>query len=195
MYRLDSECSFEEIIKKSRFIAIAAPVESPEEAMAFFEKHHQPEATHNCWAFRIDPMLYRFNDDGEPGGTAGKPILQAIEGKELVKTAVLVIRYFGGTKLGTGGLIRAYGGAAAKCLQEAPRSEIIPTTLVDCDANYSDMEFIKSQLVTGDIAIRNESFNDVGVVWQLEIPDTALKEAQTLYTNLTRGQGNWKAHE
>ena len=104
---------YEEEIQKSRFIAKAAPVASEEEALAFLAENREPEATHNGYAYKIG-LLYRFSDDGEPSGTAGKPILHAIEAQGLDRVAVLVVRYFGGVKLGAGGLVRAYGGVAAE---------------------------------------------------------------------------------
>src|SRR5690606_8347759 len=142
---LTAACSIEEEIKKSRFIAHAAPVATGAQALAFFASVGDSGATHNCWAYKTAEG-YRFNDDGEPGGTAGRPILQAIEGKGLTDVAVLVIRYFGGTKLGTGGLVRAYGGCAAKCLDAAPKTVIVPSTTVYCTCNYSDAERIKARL-------------------------------------------------
>ena len=94
--------------------------------MRFFAANSDPEATHNCWAYKIG-QEYRFNDDGEPGGTAGRPILQAIEGQGMDRVAVLVVRWFGGVKLGAGGLVRAYGGCAANCGRaNGPRSSIWP---------------------------------------------------------------------
>ncbi|WP_028358208.1 IMPACT family protein [Brackiella oedipodis] len=190
-YELAAPQQFEEEIKKSRFIALAAPVTSAEQALDFFAQQHHADATHNCWAYKL-ARDYRFNDDGEPGGTAGRPILQAIEGKDLINTAVLVIRYFGGTKLGTGGLIRAYGGCAAKCLQTAERRAIIPSTQVFCTALYSDMDLIKSRLVSPEVLILSENFNNEGVEWWLQIPNTLLATAQENYINLTRGQGIWR---
>ncbi len=93
-HTLTAPCSYQEDIKKSRFAAYAGPVATVEEAMRFFAEHSDPEATHNCWAYRIG-QEYRFNDDGEPGGTAGRPILQAIEGQDMDRVAVLVVRWFG----------------------------------------------------------------------------------------------------
>lgn len=106
--------------KKSKFLAFAWPVSTPAEAKEAIRSRFDPRASHNCTAFRIGSE-YHFNDDGEPSGTAGRPILSAIEAEDLHGVVVLVVRYFGGTKLGTGGLVRAYGGAARQCLQEAPR--------------------------------------------------------------------------
>ncbi|NOL49670.1 YigZ family protein [Pelistega europaea] len=190
MFRLVAPVSFEETIKKSLFIAHAAPVASAEEALVFFQQHHQSDATHNCWAFKLE-QSYRFNDDGEPGGTAGRPILQAIEGKELVNTAVLVIRYYGGIKLGTGGLVRAYGGTAAKCLDLGVKEKIIPKTQIICSALFSEMAMIKSRLLQDGIGLIAEDFNEQGVVWTLSIPKERVGELEQLYVNLTRGKGSW----
>jgi uncharacterized YigZ family protein len=110
-------------IKKSRFIAHAAPAESPADAMAFIGRAGDPDATHNCWAYRIGPA-YRFCDDGEPAGTAGRPILAAIERQRIDHVVVVVTRFFGGIKLGAGGLARAYGGVAASCLRKASTREL-----------------------------------------------------------------------
>lgn len=190
MFTLVEPFSAEQTIKKSLFITHVAPITTAQEALDFFATKHQPEATHNCWAFKLE-QSYRFNDDGEPGGTAGRPILQAIEGQELVNVAVLVIRYFGGIKLGTGGLIRAYGGSAAKCLQAAPRQEIIPTTQIICEASFADMAILRSRLLRPEVSVLAEDFGDQGVVWTLGIPDALLVELEQDYTNITRGKGQW----
>ena len=83
-----------------------------------------PKASHHCWAWRID-QAYRFHDDGEPGGTAGRPMLQVLDGSSLEQIAAVCVRYFGGVKLGTGGLARAYSGATTRALQAAGRREVI----------------------------------------------------------------------
>src|SRR5690606_40120786 len=103
---------------------LAAPVASPEAALAFVAEVADPGATHNCWAYRIGG-LYRSSDDGEPAGTAGRPILAAIDGQGLDEVVVVVTRWYGGIKLGAGGLVRAYGGCAAECLRTAPRRTLI----------------------------------------------------------------------
>lgn len=106
------------IEKKSRFIADVFPVASEEEAQAFIEKIKKQywDARHHCWAYVIgrNPGTERMSDDGEPAGTAGKPILEVIKGRNLTDVLVIVTRYFGGTLLGTGGLVRAYTSAAAE---------------------------------------------------------------------------------
>jgi len=125
MRTLTVPASFEVNIKRSRFIAHASRVDSQADTLEFYESVADPTATHNCWAWRLD-YQYRFNDDGEPASTAGRPILSAIEGKGLDNVMVVVIRYFGGIKLGVGGLIRAYSGSTSKCLDQANIIEIQP---------------------------------------------------------------------
>lgn len=116
-------CESEKIIEKSRFITYATHVESEEEARAFIadiRKAHSL-ATHVCFAFIADKEgnLQRFSDDGEPQGTAGVPMLEVLKAKKLCETAVAVVRYFGGIKLGAGGLVRAYSSAVAENLDRA----------------------------------------------------------------------------
>lgn len=136
-YRVLRDYAREEIkVKGSRFIAEAIPVaggEAAEEAIASIRKREH-SATHHCTAYRVGPdgEVFRFNDDGEPAGTAGQPILRQIDGRGLTDTLVVVTRYFGGTKLGTGGLIRAYGEAAALALDAAgtqTRLRLVPLTV------------------------------------------------------------------
>lgn len=106
-------------VKGSKFIAHIVPAlskEDAEEAYLYFKKKYY-NATHNCLAYRINENVFRYSDDGEPSGTAGKPILQALDGKHLQEVLCVVTRYFGGTKLGTGGLIRAYSEATIEAIQ------------------------------------------------------------------------------
>ncbi|XP_010025400.2 IMPACT family member in pol 5'region [Eucalyptus grandis] len=110
---------FEREVKKSKFIAIAGPVSDEQSAFSFLSQVRDPRATHNCWAYKVGDQ-FRSNDDGEPSGTAGKPIYSAIESSGIDRVMVVVIRHFGGIKLGTGGLVRAYGGVASECLKNAP---------------------------------------------------------------------------
>lgn len=111
-------------VKKSRFLAYASHVDSWQEAQDYLEqiKGEHPKARHWCYAYcgGIDPVTERCSDDGEPTGTAGLPILGAIQGEALSDTVCIVVRYFGGVKLGAGGLIRAYGASARQTLREAP---------------------------------------------------------------------------
>ena len=119
------------VIQKSRFIGQALRAQSPDEATELLQQVREPDATHNCWAYRIGEV-YRFSDDGEPGGTAGRPMLTTLDGTGLDQVLVVVTRYFGGIKLGTGGLVRAYSQAVRLCLDAAEILEIHPTSTVTC---------------------------------------------------------------
>lgn len=108
--------------KGSRFIVSGGPVEDEPSAQAMLRSvaEEMPDANHHCWAWRIAvPSIERAGDDGEPSGSAGRPILAQLSGNDLVNSAVIVTRYFGGTKLGVGGLVRAYGGAAGEAIAGA----------------------------------------------------------------------------
>lgn len=112
-------------VKGSRFVAEAAPVGDEPSALAAVERVRAaaPDASHHCWAFRLEDGRERHDDDGEPRDTAGAPILRHLQGAGLADAVVVVTRWFGGTKLGRGGLVRAYGAAAAAVLADAPIEE------------------------------------------------------------------------
>ena len=122
---VSGETVTQKIIEKSRFIATSRHVESEEQAKAFIAEisAKYADATHNCYAYICDNLgnFLRFSDDNEPQGTAGMPILEVIKNNKLYQTAVVVTRYFGGIKLGAGGLVRAYSGCAAENLAEAQK--------------------------------------------------------------------------
>lgn len=187
---LSSLATYQEDVKKSRFLALAGPVNSPEQALGFFAEHSVAEATHNCWAYRIGDE-YRFNDDGEPGGTAGRPILQAIDGQQCDRVAVLVVRWFGGVKLGPGGLIRAYAGVASQCLRLAAKVELVDEVRVSCRCGFADIAMVQSRLATHDARIIKEHFDEQGVTWLLALPRANQADMALQFTNLTRGQGQW----
>ena len=136
--------------KGSRFIASLAPVSSEAEVEAFIAsvRAEGPSATHHCWAYRLGRPCdrFRFSDDGEPGGSAGRPILQQIEGHGLTDAVCVVTRYYGGTKLGVGGLIRAYGGCAAKALDQAPKRIDVVTVRLDVTFPYDCTGAVQSFL-------------------------------------------------
>lgn len=120
-YTIAESCTSEIKVKGSKFIGYAAPVQDKDGAEQFLQsiRKNYFDATHHCFAYQvglIPHVLVRLSDDGEPSGTAGKPILQAITAKNWTDIIVIVVRYFGGTKLGTGGLVRAYGDSAAEVL-------------------------------------------------------------------------------
>lgn len=187
-YTLEGPHSHEEEVKKSRFVAWAGPAGSPGEAHEFIVRHSVASATHNCWAYRIGDV-YRFNDDGEPGGTAGRPILQAIEGQQCDRVVVLVVRWFGGIKLGSGGLARAYGGVAAQCLRLAPKTPIVPRAMVACRCPFGDMALAQSKFAAFDAVVVEESFDAEGAVWRLALPSGRAEAFAKLFIDLTRGRG------
>ncbi|WP_233234846.1 YigZ family protein [Bordetella sp. LUAb4] len=180
---------YQETIKKSLFLALAAPVADAQAAMDFIAGRSDPDATHNCWAYRVGDQC-RFNDDGEPGGSAGRPILQAIDGQQCDRVAVLVIRWYGGIKLGTGGLVRAYGGCAANCLRLTPRLEIIERVRASCHCAYGDLQWLQSRLAAAGAAVVAESFDGEGATLTLDIPRVAVADLAQAITDATRGRSS-----
>ncbi|HMO60660.1 MAG TPA: YigZ family protein [Ferruginibacter sp.] len=140
---LDRECLAEFKDRGSRFIAYAFPVVSADQFKARLQglKKEHPKAVHHCFAYRIglDGNNFRSSDDGEPAGTAGKPILGQIDSRELVDTAIIVVRYFGGTLLGVPGLINAYKTAAALALQVTPVMQRQVEELYQIEFDYTKM--------------------------------------------------------
>jgi uncharacterized YigZ family protein len=180
-----------EEIKKSRFLALATPVASTEQALAFLREMSDPAATHNCWAWRIG-LDYRFNDDGEPGGTAGRPILQAIEGQGIDRVMVVVTRWYGGIKLGAGGLMRAYGGTAAECLRRAERVPIVAMARLAVHCDFAELALLKARLKELQAEIEHESFGTDGVELQLRVPENHAGEAQLRISDISRGRSKVK---
>lgn len=150
-------------VKNSRFIATLAPAFSVDEARAFVERMRQEfaDATHNVPAYVVGhetSVTAHCNDDGEPSGTAGRPVLAVLQGSGLGDAAMVVTRYFGGTKLGTGGLVRAYGDAARAVLAEAPRAERVPTHTVNVTVPYALFESLRLLIAGYSGNILDETF-------------------------------------
>jgi uncharacterized YigZ family protein len=120
-YSIDKPAEVEVDIKRSKFIAAASPVDDEDAANSFIDqiKEKHKRATHNVFAYLINEQVMRCSDDGEPAGTAGRPVLEVLKKQNLERTAVVVTRYFGGIKLGAGGLVRAYSDAAQKAVERA----------------------------------------------------------------------------
>lgn len=174
-------------IKKSRFLAHASPVETSQQALAYVQRVSDPSATHNCWAYRIG-QDYRFNDDGEPGGTAGRPILQAIEGQGIDRAVVVVTRWYGGIKLGAGGLARAYGGTAAECLRLAERVPIVMMARLGVHCDFADLTLMKARLKEIGTEFEQENFDATGVTLQLRLPQDQIAEAKARIVDISRGR-------
>lgn len=191
-FTLAAPCEFQETIRKSRFLAKAAPVSSPKEAQAFVQAASDPTASHSCWAWKIGSQ-YRFSDDGEPGGTAGRPMLTAIEGQDCDRVVVVVIRWFGGIQLGTGGLARAYGGAAAKCLQSGERVELISRVRCSFHCRFAELALLKARLGEYDALIESEAFDAEGAELQLALPAAQQPRLQQLLADISRGRSELRS--
>jgi uncharacterized YigZ family protein len=187
MFTLQRITTHTQEFKKSRFLALCGPVANEDEARDFITRHSDPTATHNCWAFRIG-QAYRFNDAGEPSGTAGKPILQAIDGQSLDHVAALVVRWFGGTLLGSGGLIRAYGGTAAMCLRAAEKTEVIETIGGTVACEFADLSLIKARLAGMGVTIASETFTGTGAELALQVPKSNCEAVSAIILDLSRGR-------
>ena len=183
---LQGPASFTLEARKSRFIARAAPVETPEQALAWLREIADPQATHNCWAYRIG-AAYRSSDDGEPGGSAGRPILAAIEGQGVDQVMVVVTRWYGGTNLGVGGLVRAYGGAAAECLRTAPRRELVDWREASLACDFALSGAVHGLLEATGAQKLDESFDEHGLHLRLRLPASSYPALADRLRDLSRG--------
>lgn len=185
-------------IQKSRFIAYTSHVETEAEARDFvtaIKKKHF-DARHNCsaWVLGADSSQQKSNDDGEPGGTAGNPILEAIKQHGLTNVVVVVTRYFGGIKLGAGGLIRAYSHTASLGLEATPCLEVKPFCLMEAEMDYSLLGTVENwirneQLRTGETAYLDK------VTVRLLVEPADCEGISTQLTNLTAAQCKITIHE
>lgn len=182
---LAGEAAFTLEVKHSRFLARAAPVGSADEAQAFLGAVSDPAATHNCWAWRIGDQ-YRSSDDGEPAGTAGRPILAAIDGQGYDRIAVVVTRWFGGIKLGAGGLVRAYGGAAAECLRRAERLPVVAMRTVALHAGFDDIGTVHAVLAAVGAEKLDERFEADGLHLQVCVAEAQLEALRVQLRDATR---------
>jgi putative IMPACT (imprinted ancient) family translation regulator len=172
-------------VKHSRFLAQAAPIGSAEVAQQALAALSDPDASHNCWAWRFGNQ-YRSGDDGEPAGTAGRPILAAIDGQGYDRILVVVTRWFGGIKLGGGGLVRAYGGAAAECLRRAERRPLRPTVdlIVTCD--FTDIGCVHTVALALSAEKHGETFDTTGAHLRLRIAQERAADLKTRLRDATR---------
>lgn len=152
------------VINKSRFIASIHPAESEEEAKAFIQQkkkeHH--DATHNCSSYVIGPtmLIQKANDDGEPSGTAGVPMLEVLKKQQLHNVVVVVTRYFGGIKLGAGGLIRAYGSAVSQVIKEIGRIILLDAIPFEVTLDYDQTGRFEHELQQSDYNLVNTEYTD-----------------------------------
>jgi uncharacterized YigZ family protein len=179
--------TFEEIIKKSRFIGLIIPCENEQAVLRELKFQHDahPHANHIVFAYRLKTeqgIIYRFHDAGEPSGTAGKPIFQHLEGKNIINALVIVIRYFGGVKLGAGGLTRAYGNTAKQVIDSASLHPFIEMTTLSFILDYDQFQLFEYTLKKVEGQIIEQTFaGQIHVVVKLPMERSA--ELQTLFSS------------
>lgn len=177
--------------KKSRFIATTLPISSQEEALEFIEQMKKKywDARHNCYAYVLGDRheIQRFSDDGEPGGTAGKPMLDVLLGEDIHNMAVVVTRYFGGTLLGTGGLVRAYSGSVKEGLAHSVILEKSSGKKLLLTTNYSDLGKVQYLLLENSIPILSEDYG-ADVCFEVLVPIDMEKNITELLIDGTNGR-------
>lgn len=171
MRLLLAPCRAELVERGSRFLALAHPAASVEEALAVrdAERRRHHDATHHVYAARLGDGLSRFDDDGEPSGTGGRPVLAELEARDLIDAVVIVTRWFGGTKLGTGGLARAYGSAAAAALDGARTRRVIEGEIRYIGYEFGDTGAVARVLEAGPAQRGSEEYGS-GVRTEVRIP-------------------------
>ncbi|MCO6524334.1 MAG: YigZ family protein [Candidatus Schmidhempelia sp.] len=184
---LNAAFQYQEEIKKSRFIINTLPVSNEQQAKIQLHSYRDIAANHNCWAWKIGSQ-YRYSDDGEPCGTAGRPILSAIENNNCDHLIIIVTRFFGGIKLGAAGLIRAYGGCAARCLQQAPLIPMVIRKAYLFHCYYNEWPILERYLSEWDIGIDNLDFHSNGITVSIQLPIIHELMLQKRLTDLTKGR-------
>lgn len=194
-YFITSEEGRGEVVeKKSRFIGQVIPIESEEEAIETIEslKKEYWDARHNCYAFVVgaNNEVQRFSDDGEPQGTAGKPILEVLLNKNVHNTLILVTRYFGGTLLGTGGLIRAYGQAAIEGLKDAEIMKVSDGVSFELSVDYESIGKIKYNMVQFGVGDAEEDYGE-GVALKIQMKKDDFDAFKTSVIDATSGKAEF----
>jgi uncharacterized YigZ family protein len=183
----------EETILRSRFITTVAPAATPEEARALVAavRREFADASHNCYAFVAGPPgstgQIGLSDDGEPSGTAGKPMLQVLLGSGIGDIAVVVTRYFGGTKLGTGGLVRAYSGGVKEVLKVLPMKEKVALARLIASGPYNYIAPVGRLLSAFEARIVEQTFA-ADVMWEIELPEEYVQSFLAALVELSRGE-------
>lgn len=180
------------MVVNSRFIASLAPVFSVEEAKDFIARIRAEfaDATHNIPVYLVgggNQIIAHCNDDGEPSGTAGRPALAVLKGSGLGDVAVVITRYFGGTKLGTGGLVRAYQDAMRQVVKDVPRAEKRSVHVLMLEAPYTYLERLRRLASAQNYVTLGEDFGEQ-VTMTIQIPIEQLESFQAALTELTKGQ-------
>lgn len=186
---VDQSGTGEIVEKKSRFIAHVFPVEAEDEALEKIEKIKKEywDARHNCFAFVIgkNNEIQRFSDDGEPQGTAGKPILEVLTGRNLHNTLIIVTRYFGGTLLGTGGLIRAYGQSAKEGINNAKVMSVCDGISFTVETDYNSIGKIK--YIMSQMNINSKEKYGSGVIFYINMREKDFNNFKNQLIEVTSG--------
>ena len=175
-------------VRGSRFIGTVAPAATPEEAMAEIRsvRAQLSDAGHHCWAWRLLDGQTRSSDDREPSGSAGRPILDQLSGHSVENAVVIVSRWFGGVRLGIGGLVRAYGGCAGRALDEASLRRVERTTTIQVRHAYDNTKAVAAVLHAEGLTARGTTF-DAEVTLLLDVPVAAIDRICAAIHNATRG--------
>ncbi|BCG01197.1 hypothetical protein PPGU19_057650 [Paraburkholderia sp. PGU19] len=187
-FTLPSALQAELDIRKSRFIAYAIPVADRDAAMEELRRlrEEHPTATHVCWALLAGGQS-GMSDDGEPSGTAGRPILEVLRHHDLDGVLAAVVRYYGGVKLGAGGLVRAYTDAIATALQDAPRVERIALASLQVEIGYPDEARVRRWIEQENYALEASAY-DMNVQLTIRMPVTAIDAAREALRDMTQGR-------
>lgn len=187
-----------EEIERSKFTTTVAPAATIEDAQAFVDamRAEFPDATHNCWAYVVGPpgstARIGMSDDGEPHGTAGRPMLTVLLHSGVGDVVIVVTRYFGGTLLGKGGLVRAYSGGVQLALHNLPHIEKVPKITVSLILEYSHVTPFQRMAPAYEIAVLEEEYG-VDVSYRLELPIEQFERFQSDLDELTSGQAVMEA--
>ena len=190
-FSLASPAQFELIVKKSRFIACVEPIPGREQALARIAqlKDEHPDAAHVCWALLAGGQS-AANDDGEPGGTAGRPMLEVLRHQDLQGVMASVVRYFGGIKLGAGGLVRAYTDAVAQALLSAEKILLTKKIQMTCSVPYALEGMVRRELELAQAALLVVSHGSV-VTLTLELPENAVPKLTKRLNEAGMGRLAW----
>jgi len=180
-----------EPIKGSRFVASLAPCTDADQALAHVAacREQWPDASHHCFAFRLAGGEGRSHDDGEPGGSAGRPILAQIDGHDVVDVVVVVLRWFGGTKLGVGGLIRAYGGCAGQALDRAELQDHVVMVQLVVVFEHRFTGDVHHVLGAHGVEVLETTWGD-GVTMRLRVPLAVSRDVSRALRDRTQGQAS-----
>ena len=172
MYTINKNIEHEIIIKNSRYITILIKINNKKDITKNIEKRkiNYPRATHYCYAYKIGETIKKASDDGEPSGTAGLPMQNVLDKENITNILVIVIRYFGGIKLGAGGLIRAYTKSVKDALNKIEKKELVPAILCEITFPYTKEQELKKEIKEENIISKTYLEN---ITYQMKIPKTS----------------------